>query len=756
MDWYAHSSNTCDTSNWQTLKEHLLSVADIAASNAQPLGLERAAYAAGMFHDLGKYSHEFQRRLNGENLRVDHSTAGAKVLCDEVAGFDKNMAEIIGYAILGHHAGLPDKLNETNACYSWRIENAPSVDSGWRQELSSIPENLVPIDVISRFSTDDKQKHIFAFSMLGRMIFSCLVDADYRDTENYYLGLEGRQADRQWLDLSSLLPELTARFDSHMSLLSGRDGGSLDNLRRDVLVHIRANAKKAAGLFSLTVPTGGGKTLASLGFALDHATIHGHRRIIYAIPFTSIIEQTASVFRQVLEREGENLILEHHSAMDEDWGREAGKEARQQKDKLKLAMEDWAAPIVVTTNVQFFESLFAAKTTRARKLHNIAGSIIILDEAQTLPRQYLLPAMRMLEALAGHYGCTVILCTATQPALGVRKDFPQGLALDGRELAPDPQGLANRLGRTTITHGGMMDNDALITALRPKKQALVIVNSRRHALELYHSANNAELGGLVHLTTRLCATHRKIVFDDVRQRLNAGRDCRVIATSLVEAGVDVDFPFVFRAEAGLDQIVQAAGRCNREGKRARRESIVTVFDPPDYPAPREIRSLISDMKRMIGQHDDLLSLSAIEDYFNEVYWRMGTEGLDSKGILDCFRFSMTGTDFAYRSAAEKFRMIESGMVPVIIPYDARARQAIGELGIDNISSGKLARKLQSCIVQVPPKARALLIANGHVRFEHPDLRGDQFAVLQTQSLYASDVGLLWEDADYLAEENMMI
>ncbi|TPW32176.1 CRISPR-associated helicase Cas3' [Martelella alba] len=752
MAYFAHSSKDQGKTDWQLLLDHLQATAGLAGERGAPLGLERAAFVAGLVHDLGKYNTRFQRRIAGDNLAVDHATAGGKVLCAEMTDSDKAMAEVIAYAILGHHAGLPDRRNETNACLDWRIENCPEINPDWRAELGELPKDLAPLELIGRFPRDDRQKHAFAWSVMGRMIFSCLVDADFRDTEAYYAGLDGGQVDRQWPELRRLLPTLSARYETHMAGFS-RDG-DLNVLRGEILDHVRGKADEKPGLFTLTVPTGGGKTLASLGFALDHAKAHGHRRIIYAIPFTSIIEQTAAIFRDVLEREGEQIILEHHSSIDEQARK--GREPAQQRDKLKLAMEDWAAPIVVTTNVQLFESLFAARTSKARKLHNIAGSIIILDEAQTLPRQYLLPVMRMLQALADQYGCTIILCTATQPALGRREGF-DGLRLDEtRELAPDPRGLAAHLARARIRHAGRMDNEALIEALCEQDQALVIVNSRRHALELYKQAKEQGLSGLVHLTTRQCAAHRRVILADVRARLENGEPCRVIATSLIEAGVDVDFPAVLRAEAGLDQIVQAAGRCNREGKRPPEKSIVTVFTPPDYAPPTEIKGLIGDMGRIIGQHDDLLSLSAIEDYFREVYWRAGAKGLDSKKICDDFSVTGRGTDFAYRTVAEKFCMIESGMEPVVIPFDEKAKKAIGDLRIENIPSGRIARLLQSYVVQVPPKARALLLANGHVRFVEPELRGNQFAVLEMASLYSPEIGLLWENADYLAAENMMV
>jgi len=575
------------------------------------------------------------------------------------------------------------------------------------------------------------------------------VDADFKNTERFYAAREGRQIDREWPALQDLLPGFIKRFEAHMAGIRGES--DLNRLRDNILSHVRAGAAMEPGLFTLTVPTGGGKTLASLGFALDHAKRHGHSRIVYAIPFTSIVDQTADIFRAVL---GPEHILEHHSSIDEE--HPDRKQFPTSRDRLKLAMEDWAAPVIVTTNVQFFESLFAARTSRARKLHNIAGSIIILDEAQTIPRPLLKPCVRMLDSLAHLFGCTIVLCTATQPALAA-PDFPDGLDLGGRELAPDPPGLFQKLRRARIERVGDMDNAALVAAIADEEQALVIVNSRRHALELYRDAETAGLDGLVHLTTRQCAAHRREILANIRHRLKDKRPCRVIATSLIEAGVDVDFPRVWRAETGLDSIIQAAGRCNREGRKAWENSVVSVFRALDCPPPREIAGLVGDMERMIKDYeDDLLSLAAIEAYFGEVYWRAGSEKLDERKILEDFRIGMDGTDFAFRAVAEKFLMIESNMEPVIVQFDDKAKKAVNELGVENIRPGAIARKLQSYIVPVPMKARELLIRNGHVVFERPDLRGDQFAVLKSSDLYKEEIGLLWEDAEYLALESSQI
>ena len=771
MTYYAHSGTPGDKSDWQGLKDHLTAAAGGAAGLALPFGLDRLAFVATLFHDLGKYDPLFPPRLEGKNIRVDHSTAGAFVLRELAAGLDpvsRLMAELAGYAILGHHAGLPDKKSPDASCFMRRIDEfgkrpSPVLDPVWKKEIPQDISSIAPA-WLPKLLPPRNPYFGFDLSIVARMLFSCVVDADFKDTEKYYARLERREVDRDWKPLQELLPGFRAGFDAYMAGLDRE--GDINALRRDILAHVRGKAGLPPGLLPLTVPNGGGKTLVSFGFALDHAAVHGHRRIIYAIPFTSVIDQAVKIFRDVLGG-GDQYILEHHSAIEEDDAaeRRRAREFPRSRDRLKLAMEDWAAPIVVTTNVQLFESLFAAKTSRVRKLHNIAGSIIVLDEAQTIPRPLLKPCVRMLDALAKFFGCTIVLCTATQPALGRTrpgggKGFPDGLDLDeSRELAPDPEGLAARLRRASIVHGGVRDNAALAAALEGEPQALVVVNSRKHALELYTQAREAGLDGLVHLTTRQCAAHRRKILDDVRQRLQSGEPCGVVAASLVEAGVDVDFPKVWRAEAGWDQITQAAGRCNREGKRRLEDSIVTVFSAPDYPPPSEIKSLIGDTIRALKDfQDDTQSLAAMRSYFEEVYWREGAK-LDQKEVIDAFKFVNNIdelTNFAFRRVAHDFRMIESDMVPVIVPFDEKARNAVKELPVEKISSGAIARKLQTYTVQVPPKARDLLIRYGHVAFESPSLRGDQFAVLQTGSLYVPEVGLLWETPEYLAVENMFM
>ncbi|MDK9695814.1 MAG: CRISPR-associated helicase Cas3' [Siculibacillus sp.] len=745
--FHAHSLPDRPEKEWQPLADHLIAVGKLAAERASKFGAAGAGRYAGLLHDLGKYTLAFQRRIRDDYGKVDHATAGAKMAVmlatpsnPKHPTSDLLAARILAHAIAGHHGGLPDTIGGAGALDDRFSRDLPPLIEQWRNEIAPEATGLMPpLDWSDVKGGGEPLARALAF--FGRMVFSALVDADYRDTEAFYAAAEDRPVDRDWPKLPDVVDDLIARVDAHMARLAARAADTAVNrLRGEILTHVRAGADKYTGLFTLTVPTGGGKTLASLAFALDHAKRHGLDRIVYAIPFTSVIDQTAGIFRKVL---GDDVVLEHHSSIDEE---KLGD--RSARDKLRLAMEDWAAPIVVTTNVQLFESLHAHRPSRARRLHNLARAVIVLDEAQTIPRPVLRPCVAAIGELAKRYGTSVVLCTATQPALGKADGFPDGLALEpSRELAPEPDRLTAALARVRLARVGALDDEALVAALEASPQGLVIVNSRRHALALYQTAHAGGLDGVIHLSTRQYAADRVRILADVRQRLTDGRPCRVVATSLVEAGVDVDFPRVWRAEAGLDQIAQAAGRCNREGKRPIDESVVTVFRAPDHAPPREIAGLVADMERVTARHHDLLTNAAIRDYFGEVFWRVGPERLDKHDVMKAFRLSAGVPSFDYRRVGEAFRLIESDMAPVIVAIEDEARAVIEKLEAGFLPPGAAARRLQRFLVQIPPKTRLALIARRDVRLIREKELGDQFAVLVTEKLYRKDVGLHWEAAD---------
>ena len=738
--YYAHSSDSEDRGSWHLLSSHLEGTGQRAADFLETVGRAEFGRSAGLLHDLGKYTQEFQARLAGGG-RVNHSTAGAKVAIER---YGEKLGKMLAFCIAGHHAGLANGAQgERISSLKDRCEAVlPTLDPLWQQEIS-LPESLPAPSIKLR----DRVSAGFCASFFIRMVFSALVDADFLDTEAYFAELERNPKPR---GQHPALGELRERLNAYLGTLTKQARASeVNDLRKEVLNHARSKADEQPGLFTLTVPTGGGKTLTSLAFALEHAVLHRFARVIYVIPYTSIIEQTAAVFRTAL-RSGDgdeaDFVVEHHSTFDED--RIGNREA---KDKLRLAMENWDAPIIVTTAVQFFESLFANRPSRCRKLHNIADSVVILDEAQTLPLEFLRPCVTVIDELARNWRTSIVLCTATQPALASSNGFEGGFE-NVRELAPDPRRLHRVLKRTRIVHQGKMDDTEIVDRLRESPQALCIVNTRRHARELYESM--ADLEGALHLTTLMCARHRRERLEAVRQRLKSGYPVCLIATSLVEAGVDVDFPVVWRAEAGLESIIQAAGRCNREGRAS--TGNVFVFEPAEGDGrkpPPEIAQFASAARSVMRRHDDPMSLEAIHSYFQELYWLKGDDALDAKHILRQLRERRRNLDFPFETIAREFRLIETAMVPVIVPYrgkngdDETLERLVRELEWVE-RPGRIARLLQPYLVQIPPIARTALLAAGAARAVAASRFDTQFVVLTNLDLYRAEVGLTWDDPTF--------
>ena len=756
--YYAHSAqdklgNLLPYEHWQTLQSHLVNVGEMAAEFAQVFGAQEIACQTGKLHDLGKYSEAFDRRLHG-GPSVDHATAGAKIAVER---WGNVIGKLMAFCIAGHHAGLANGNGEGDNRRTLKQRLAlqfgadiPALDNLWQQEIK-LPQNL-PAPPLKA----DAHHPFFSYAFFTRMLYSCLVDADYLDTEAFYLKLENKASERGgYPDLNTLQHNFNQFINDFRRRIAQapeqteaeKRNAALNRLRSEILEHAVEQAAQPQGLFTLTVPTGGGKTFTSMAFALEHAKQHGMRRVIYVIPFTSIIEQNAAEFRKAFGELGEQAVLEHHSTFDD------GKlQNEATKDKLRLASENWDAPIVVTTAVQFFESLFADRSSRCRKLHNIAGSVIILDEAQMLPLNLLLPIMQAIKELAQNYRCSIVMCTATQPAVQAENGFYRGFE-NVREIAPKPTALFNKLRRTTMQHIGTQTDADLLAKLGEHPQMLVIVNNRRHARSLYDQAKH--LDGTFHLTTLMCAKHRSQKLDEIRGRLKNGEPCRVIATSLIEAGVDVDFPLVMRAEAGLDSVAQAAGRCNREGKRPSENSFVWIFAPEEqWKAPPELATQAAVMRLTADSFsDDLLSTQAVAAYFAELYQLKGSE-LDNKKILKMHNDTGQSLDFPFQTIADKFRMIESHMQPLIIPFDVDAENLISSLHhADHI--GGLLRKLQPYTVQIPEKALAALYKAGRIEPINEKNFGKQFYTLIGLDLYDEVAGLSWEDNAFIKTENLV-
>ncbi len=724
MVYLAHRNE--ETGETQTIQEHLQGTAKYAKAFAGAFGAADWGNAIGMMHDIGKYSTDFQRRIRGENVRAEHSTPGAIELRKKY----KKLGIPAAFCVAGHHGGMPNGGSSVDGSDEPTLHGRLMRTFDGSRSYQAFAEEMEVPDanpaILQRFLKQSATP-LYSISFFTHMLFSCLVDADFLDTEWFMHG--GKKRTYQYDSISCLCDRLERKFDEW-----SHPDSPINEKRCEIAEDCLRAAKWESGLFRLTVPTGGGKTMASMRFALNHAIESEKCRVIYVIPYTSVIDQNAREFAKVL---GENNVLEHHANVNYDNTDETMQQLK------RLSAENWDAPIVVTTNVQFFESLYANKPSRCRKLHNIANSVIVFDEAQMLPRGLLRPCVRAIEELTENYGCTAVLCTATQPALDDL--FETGHM--PREICRDPKDLYTFFRRVrfdlwdgvpeemreALQRRGepqQWDDEQVRAHMEQCEQVLCIVNSRKQAQTLYAMLPEE---GRFHLSTLMTPTDRRQTLDCVRERLRNGEICRLISTSLVEAGVDVDFPAVFRAMAGLDSIIQAAGRCNREGKRARENSVVSVFRPearydahmpPSLKKPKDSAQAVLRMS-----FDDISSLDAVDAYFHDLF---DVENLDEKNILEMIQDA--GLDTPYVRIAEQFRVIEENTVDLMIPLDE------GEALADRLAEGERSRELLrqagQYMIHLYPNQLEKLVAGAAVQ-----QLDDQLYLLTDLQLYSRTCGL---------------
>ncbi len=728
------------------LADHLGKVAGLAARFASDFG-EDWARLAGLLHDLGKYRSGFQRYIrqaNGLDAHIEgrvkdsdktHSAAGAlwaeQLLARELGPQGQMMARVLQYVIAGHHAGLDNwddglaaRLASDDA--QRELADALAADpplSVLRPDLAGLSLKDLPI---GREGADTPGR----FALWLRMLFSALVDADFLDTESFMD--QGKGVARRG---APSIQALQSALNNHLtSLASSAADTPVNRVRQGILAQCRSKAIQDAGVFTLTVPTGGGKTLSSLAFALDHAALRGKRRVVYAIPYTSIIEQTADIFRKVFAELGEDAVIEHHS--------NAETEPERETSRSRLACENWDAPLVVTTNVQLFESLFARRTSRCRKLHNLAHSVIVLDEAQLLPVEFLQPIVDVLRLLVRDFGVTLVLCTATQPVLtaSVSQDPRRGLrrgfeASAVTEIIDDVPGLYAALERVRV-HVPTDLNEArawpeLADEIAGHEAVLTVVSRRADAQLLFNLVRQHDPDGCWHLSALMCAQHRSDVIAEIkaalvqrRAALSAGLAAaavRVVSTQLVEAGVDLDFPVVYRALAGLDSIAQAAGRCNREGKLPGLGE-VHVFVPPTKAPPGLLRQARETCKTLWSEGtDNPFALPLFERYFQKLYH---DADLDAKGICEAVHLEADQRErtlaVRFKDASDNFRLIDDAdAATVLVRYRSPGAKEdinalIGMLERDGPSRW-LMRKLQRYGVTVYRYQLDKLVKAGDIR-----------------------------------------
>jgi CRISPR-associated endonuclease/helicase Cas3 len=696
MDQHIPIAHVSEDGRCHRLQDHLLGTASRARQMAAEFNAAEWGYLAGLWHDLGKLSQAFQGKIRAaadpeahietKQGRVDHSTAGAIWAVERMNG----PGRVLAYLAAGHHAGLPD----------WQSEEAGN---------RALAERLKRKELLSYLPLDDISKEIFSppnptkKPPLGadpalwiRMLFSCLVDADFLDTEEF---MDPEKAERRagYPVLTDLLPQFREFMEG---VRNNAPPTPVNEWRAAILDRCIAASALPPGIFTLTVPTGGGKTLSSMAFGLNHAATHGKRRIIYVIPYTSIIEQTADQFRRIFG----DSVVEHHCNFD--GGGEEGETSRS-----RLACENWDAPVIVTTSVQFFESLFAVRTSRCRKLHNIVNSVVVLDEAQLLPPEFLRPILRVIAELRKNYGVTFVLSTATQPAFSPIETPSfrfEGLS-NMTEIVNDPGALHGAFRRVTVhvpedLYAPCAWED-LAAELSAHPSILCIVNRRDDCRRLFEAMPE----GTIHLSALMCGAHRTERITEIKGRLKNGIPTRVISTQLVEAGVDLDFPVVYRALAGLDSIAQAAGRCNREGGIQGLGKVV-VFIPPSEAPPGHLRQASEKGRQLLAERtDDPLSPARFSRFFRELYWLKG-DGLDRHDILGDLQPGGS-LEIRFRTAAGKFHIInEAGQAPVLV------RHGDGGKLIDTlVHKGPerwLLRKLQRYTVNLPRQIHTKLVDEG--------------------------------------------
>jgi CRISPR-associated endonuclease/helicase Cas3 len=734
MNYLAHVRKLDGEDRWdepQTLEAHLQGTAKLAAEFAEDFDSREWGYALGMLHDTGKGTMEWQAYLCGNSgyneeassenehtpRRCEHSAPGAK-LAEEL--FGKGKGRFLSYCIAGHHAGLPDWTGSQSSL-QFRIHNAES--GGISGELKKLLAPFCPKSHPWKFENKGLD-----LSLWIRMLFSCLIDADRLDTERYMQ--PEKIAKREGY---GTIAELHKNFLSYMQEKTKASAGANQSVyaaRQRVLADCVDAAELEPGFFSLTVPTGGGKTLSSMAFALAHAEKYHKKRIIYGIPYTFIFEQNAGVFREVF---GDDEVLEHHSSLDPD----------ESKERSRLAAENWDAPIIVTTTVQLYESLFSAKAGRCRKLHNIANSVIILDEAQLVPIEFLEPIIAVLRLLVEHYKVTVVLCTATQPVFEKQDQFPEfpGLAKGTvREIISNVNDLYNALKRVTLElpqERAPVDWRELADELSGYEQVLCVVSDRRSCREL-HKCMPA---GTYHLSALMCAEHRSRVIAQIKEALKNKESVRVISTQLVEAGVDIDFPVVYRSMAGLDSIAQAAGRCNREGRlnAEGRLGKVVVFHAPRKPPAGTLRKAAETAQGMFESGLDTISDYAVfTPYFTQIYWKANS--LDKKNIMSLLKPDGADLGIQFREASDVFKIIDDkNERAILVPYQ-EGEKYIALLKNDRIPEKALLRKLQRFSINIYQEQFTAMRARGSLEEIVPGI----FALNNTIE-YDAETGLLIDE-----------
>lgn len=719
-----------ETNEGQTVKEHSENTALLCRQFAIPI-LKDFMYAMGLLHDVGKYQLSFQRRLKGENIRVEHSTCGAIVAKDL---YPNVLALLMEYCIAGHHSGIPDGgyINDTPdlSTLNGRMRRVFEDFSTYKQEIF-VPE-INTEKVIGFLLQDCKNKTdlvVDKFTFLTRYCFSCLTDADSLDTAHFCSGETIRPLNA---DFKACLKKVNKKLTSFVSTTD------LQKTRALLQQQVFEKANTDAEIYLMNMPTGSGKTLCSVKFALERALKHNRKRIIYIIPYNSIIDQTVSVLEDIFEDSAE--ILRHQSTFsynDEDYTEDYKKAA-------KSASENWNVnSIIVTTAVQFFESIYANKRGKLRKLHNMAESILIFDEAHLMPQDYLQPCLRAIAHITRNLNSEAVFLTATMP------DFPKLIhqyALDNSKIVDliEDTSMFCKFQKCSYQYIGEMDSREILSKSGLYPSNLIIVNKRMTARKLYNEC----IGKKFHLSTYMTAVDRKRVIDEIRFELtklekdfpdflNVPEDRRItiISTSLIEAGIDLDIFTVFRELSGLDSILQAGGRCNREGKRNNAEVYIFEF-AEDKKTAQNIKNNLT--RGIIDKYENISSLQSIKEYYNRLLF-MKKEDIQQHTITkECNHIA----SIPFSKYANEFELIDTKTVSVVVPRDNSSQEIIDSLKFTggSVTAGRKLQKYTCSLYQNE--------LNDLIRQHVVSNFGTEIWCLTNLDYYDEEIGILFEGKDY--------
>lgn len=678
---WAHSCNVVGERH--LLADHLRATAEMAGSFGRELGSERLCYVAGLLHDVGKVVRPWQDYLlaseAGVRTRtVNHKASGATLFA--------RLAREPGRLIIeGHHSGIPD-FREPPSDGTPEPDRDRAVEVAARLLLPELDEVLAVGSVVpDRWSTWAKADPT-ALEMAVRMSHSALVDADFLDTAAHF------NATRARLAPAADFAALHARFNEALGReLAGRRPSPVDALRGSLLHDCSTAATWSPGVFRLPAPTGSGKTISVASFALAHAAHHGLKRIIVAVPFLSITEQNAAVYRRLI---GEENVVEHHSGVD------PGLTDRNQTESVraKYGVENWDAPFVVTTTVQLFESLFSNRPSRTRKLHRLANAVIVLDEVQAIPPRVLPVILDGLRILQQHFGSTIVLSSATQPTWDLIGPWRQAESLNVRDIVSDPARLYSGLRRTSVEWTAVDSLDAVADLMTAESRVMAVVNTTVNARDVALALRDREAEGLFHLSTRMYAGHRRAVLNEVRKRLMGGLPVRLVSTQLVEAGVDLDFPVVFRALAPAENLSQARGRCNREGHLTSGRFV--VLECPELSTLDAYHVGVAKARQHFEVPSvDLDAPDAMRRYYADLYATLDVDGFEeAKKIQEARR------RLQYR-CVDKFRMIQDDATAVVVAGAPGAEEVLSDLARQINAGGAPSpdrfRRLQEYSVNIP-------------------------------------------------------